>query len=58
LRKHPILRKFKNISIADRGLMVGAKAYGASSEELAAQFGVCKRTSNRNWQRYQEEGIL
>jgi transposase len=48
----------KDISIANRGLIVGAKAYGSSSEKLATQFCVCKRTINRIRQRYREEGTL
>jgi len=48
----------KDISIENRGLIVGAKAYGASSDELATQFGVCKRTINRICKRYREEGTL
>ena len=48
----------KDISIENRGLIVGAKAYGASSDKLATQFGACKRTINRIWKRYREEGTL
>jgi transposase len=48
----------KDISIENRGLIVGTNAYGASSDELATPFGVCKRTINRIWKRYREEGTL